>query len=138
MQRRITFFAITIVLCATCAWAQSQSVEIPFSFHVGEVELSPGLYYVSIGRPTVNAVTLDSSMGRAAFALAFDVGRQDFRTAQSKLIFVKYGPEEYFLRQIWDPLHPTMQLPKSQHELVTSKVVTGIRTEKVIIQAQLR
>ena len=65
--------------------------------------------------------------------------RQGRTALQSKVVFNKFGKKEYFLSQIWHPFYEnSMKLTPSNHEVVTSKLVTGLRPEKVEIRAAAR
>jgi hypothetical protein len=142
-MRSCSIFAATgILLLATSAWAMGFGrATIPFPFHVGEAELSAGDYDIIIGQPYVGAVTFRScTTGRVLFTPPFFFDRQQNPSSpEAKLVFNRYGEDQYFLSQIWDPLHPnSMKLAQSQSEIVTSKIVAGLLPDKVTIALRIR
>ena len=138
MQRCFAVAALAILFGATCAWTQTYQFDIPFAFHVGEVQLSAGSYTVMYGQPFASMVTLKSraSAKDKASTPIFSDKPVDHTKTQPKLVFNRYGSKGYFLSQIWDPgLSSSMRAVKSEHEIVTSTLIAGLWPEKVEIRA---
>ena len=142
MQCRLSLAGFAIILCATSAWGQTKILtgDIPFPFHIGDKHFAAGNYDVRIGEPFKGMVALVSPTGEdGAYARVVYDKLQNGNAFQSKLVFNKYGEDEYFLSQVWHPFYASsMKLMQSHHELVTSRLVTGIQPEKVVIWAALR
>src|SRR5690348_5988896 len=143
IERLLPFAGFAIIFCATSDWGQIKSMQgdIPFPFHVAERHLPAGNYSVMLGMPYTNTFTISSSdiLGRVAIHSFWCANAQDSSALQSKLVFTKYRTDEYFLSEIWHPeVTSSMKLPQSKHEVVTSKLVTELRPEKVVIWAAVR
>lgn len=140
MRRCLALIAMAAGVFLTSAWAQYGRAEIQFRYHVGELVMYPGTYDVFIGRPHAGTITLISrSTGNdmSATALVHESETLD-RAKPAKLVFNKYGNGEYFLSQICDPYYPTsLKLRKSEHEIVTSRLITGLQPERVVVWAAL-
>jgi hypothetical protein len=143
MQCRLSLAGFAIILCATSAWGQTKILtgDIPFPFHIGDKHFAAGNYDVRIGEPyggMVKVVSRTNVAGSASVYVGND-SRQNRTTLQSKLVFNKYGEQEYFLSQVWHPFRAdSMKARRSEHELVTSRLITGLRPEKVVIWAAVR
>lgn len=140
MQRILTAAALALIFGATSAWAQRQRAEIPFAFHVGDLELIAGTYQVAIGAPYQGTIMVRSLMTGEDQAVAnfYTDQPQDRNAPQAKLVFNKYG-SEYFLSQIWTVGRAdSVKLPRSAHELVTSRLIAGAQPEEVVAWAAVR
>jgi hypothetical protein len=140
MHRGTALVATIMMLCATTAWAQKARAHIPFSFHVGDAELSAGDYEIVPGQPFHSSVMLRSrsNPANAAAALYFENEDQNQAQPEAKLVFNKYAANEYFLSEVWTlSKSSSAKLLKSRHELVTSTIVAESRPEKVVILARV-
>jgi hypothetical protein len=137
MRRYSVLGAAGVFLLATSAWAAgSGRATIPFPFHVGEAELNAGDYDIIVGQPSVSTITIRScSTLREVFTPAFSFDQQqDPLAREAKLVFTKYGEDEYFLSEVWMTFYGhSMKLVKSQNEIVTSTLVAGLLPQKMII-----
>jgi len=140
MQRCLATISFVLSLGATCAWAQSQQVDIPFAFHLGDRTLNAGNYIVTVGQPIQYSFTLVSRTNARdrAISLAFPHGTDGRGASQSKLVFHRYGSEDYFLSQIYAGSSGSMMIKPSKHEKVTSRLIAGHRPETVEILAAVR
>ena len=136
MKHLLALAALTGCLTATCAWAQDWRFDIPFAFHVGEARLSAGTYTVHTYQQSMNLVKFVSRISakeQAAAMVFYDKG--GFPKA-AKLVFTRYGNQEYFLSEIWDPGYSrAAKAVKSKQELVTSKLVARLVPEKIEVRA---
>lgn len=74
----------------------SMSVNVPFSFEMGDKHFAPGTYAVKT--PASGVVELS---GNSTAGLALTREEQGYRsTKTAKVVFDRYG-DRYFLRQIW-------------------------------------
>lgn len=141
MRRYSVLGATGVFLLATSAWAAgSGRATIPFPFHVGEAELNAGDYDIIVGQPNVSTITIRScSTQREVFTPAFSFDQQqDPFAREAKLVFTKYGEDEYFLSQIWTTFYGhSMKLVETHHEIVTSKLVAGLRPQKLVIATRV-
>ncbi len=139
MKRCLASAALVMLLSATSVAAQVWRVDIPFAFHVGEVELSAGTYRVMFNEPFPNVVTVMSvtSTTEQASTPVFRDKSPDRTAALAKLVFNRYGTGEHFLSQICDSTH-SVKAVQSGHELVTSKLIVELRPVKVVILVATR
>ncbi len=88
MHRGTALVATIMMLCATTAWAQKARAHIPFSFHVGDAELSAGDYEIVPGQPFHSSVMLRSrsNPANAAAALYFEnEGKHPMNTVRLRI-----------------------------------------------------
>jgi len=121
--------ALTLGITAVTASAQSYDhimANIPFEFTVGGKALPAGAY--TVRRVSVNAPYLFVLRGKETqviangFANALQAGKA---SAQTKLVFHRYG-DRYFLSEIWiDGDDVGHQLPKSRAERELSRETAG-------------
>jgi len=133
---------ITLALICTTApcWAQfSRQVvaTIPFEFTVNDLTLPAGEY--ATWEIMQGAYAMGNTNGeRHTLSLTYPVAMNQTRLA--KLVFRKYG-DKYFLAEVWNPLRePVMAFGKcrKEKELVTSRLVSGIRVDQVVVLARVR
>jgi hypothetical protein len=110
---------------------------IPFEFTVNDLTLPAGEY--AVWETMQGAHTVGNTRGdRRALSLSYHVAANPARLA--KLVFRKYG-DKYFLAEVWNPLRePVMAFGKcrKEKELVTSRLVSGIRVDQVVVLARVR
>jgi hypothetical protein len=144
MQRLLPLAGFAIFFCATSALGQNSKIlqgDIPFRFHVADQHFAPGTYEVQVHYPYRNCFAVKPFGGKGgAFGRFVYSGRgQEADSYASKLVFKKYGKDEYFLSEIWHPwVSESMLLPQSQHEVITSKLVAGLQPERVVVMAAVR
>jgi len=113
------FRAIVLVSCLAFLPAYSQSpnhtmsVNVPFSFELGNQHFAPGVY--TIKTPLQNVVELQ---GRSKVGMFMTINGQSYKpTKATKIVFDRYG-DHYFLRQIWFNAEETayLECPESKAE----------------------
>lgn len=122
---RAVVIVSTLVFAPVCIPAHGQfsaghtmSVNVPFSFDLGDKHFTPGAYTVST--PMSDVVEL-SNGSNAGLVLGSD--QQGSRPAEtSKIVFNRYG-NRYFLRQIWFRANESFYLecPESKSEKQTKR-----------------
>jgi hypothetical protein len=122
-------------------------VDIPFSYQLGNAKLPPGEFIVSrvrSSRELIHFVQKNCPGGfwykncAAAFRLIRNESRPYNNQQTPRIVFNKYGQDRYFVSEIWD-ISDGVILNKSteERELITTKVITATRPEKVVIVAEL-
>ncbi|MBL8292997.1 MAG: hypothetical protein JNN08_14220 [Bryobacterales bacterium] len=110
---------------------------IPFDFTVNNLTLPAGEY--AVWETTQGAHAIGNTDGnRRALSITYRVAANPERLA--KLVFRKYG-DKYFLAEAWNSLRePVMAFGKcrKEKELVTSRLVSGIRVDQVVVLARVR
>ena len=127
MRPCIAIGVLALSFGAAPVWAQTQSANIPFAFYVGERHLDAGTYVVRPGEPFEGVVSLVPVTTREGMVVALASPDHRNGAGDSKLVFNKYGENEYFLSQIWDRRSPdSLKLSQSQHEIVVSRMVAAV------------
>ena len=120
---RTVLFALTVLLLATAAQAQTTNVKasIPFNFVVGDHAYSAGEYTVkslSQGSAAVRIDNADESEKRMTLSIACQKGQP---ATQTTLVFQRLG-DNYFLYQIWTEGNSLgREFPKSKAEVKLAK-----------------
>lgn len=140
MRTVISAITLALILAAVPCWAQFSrpvTATIPFEFTVNNLTLPAGEYVV--WETTQGAHAIGNTEGnRRAFSLTYRVAANPERLA--KLVFRKYG-DKYFLAEVWSSVRePAMAFAKcrKEKELVTSRVVSGLRVDRVVVLARVR
>jgi hypothetical protein len=99
--RLFTSLAVLLTMIAATAQAQTEVINIPFDFNVGNETLPAGEYVVRRNRSDSEPIWLienrDGNAGAFFITATVHARRTQNRT---KLIFNKYG-DQHFLSQIW-------------------------------------
>jgi len=109
---------------------------IPFEFTVDNLTLPAGEY--TGWEITQGVYAMDNANGDRRTFLAYPVAVNEPGLAQ--LVFRKYG-DKYFLAEVWNPLRDrVMSFGKcrKERELVTSRLVSGLRVDRVVVLARVR
>ena len=134
---RTVLFALTVLLLATAAQAQTTNVKasIPFGFVVGNHAYSAGEYTVkslSQGSAAIRIDNADESEKRMTLSIACQKGQP---AAQTTLVFRRLG-DNYFLYQIWtDGNSAGRQFRVSEKEAQLAKNYS--KPELVIVAANI-
>jgi len=134
-------FALALICATAPCWAQSDMViagKIPFEFTVNNLTLPAGEYAIGEAMQGLQAVRSTEGDFRTAFALAYPTAVNDAGLAQ--LVFRKYG-DKYFLAAVWNPFSRqviTFRKCRKEKELVTSRLVSGLRVDRVVVLARVR
>lgn len=129
--------ALALACAAAPCWAQSTIAKIPFDFTVNNLTLPAGEYSIEEATEGIQAVRSTEGDFLAAFALAYPTVLN--RAGVAQLVFRKYG-DKYFLAEFWSSLKgEVMAFGKCQkeRELVTSRVVSGLRVDRVVVLARV-
>ena len=144
MKRLLIITSVFLLAAAAIAIAASSApvqVNIPFAFYAGDRLLPAGEYETyPAATMTVGIRGLDSPFEGAFLPSAHNIIVKEAKE-DAYLVFDKYGEDLYFLRQIWHPMDPTgLETLKSrkESELVSSKVISGMRPARVIVLARIR
>lgn len=131
---------MALALAALCVPLFAQGTlegNIPFAFELSGTVLPAGEYEVRLAPPVMLQNKADP--GWTSFVLTYSLYQPtwDRNKEATKLVFNKYG-DRYFLAEIWS-MARSHGIPKSrqERELVTSRLVTGVRPERVVIAATL-
>ncbi len=130
----LTMFSLLLVLTAASVQAQSQrsSINIPFSFNVGQKTLPAGEYTVEpIRKDSQNVWLVENKNGRAnVLFTTIDVWSSKTQE-ETKLIFNKYD-DQYFLSQICTAGdNSSRELPVRRWERQLAK--NSLQQEKVVV-----
>jgi hypothetical protein len=134
---RTVLFALTVLLLATAAQAQTTNVKasIPFDFVVGNHAYSAGEYTVkslSQGSAAIRIDNADESEKRMTLSIACQKGQP---AAQTTLVFRRLG-DNYFLYQIWTEGNSLgREFPMSKAEVKIAKNYS--KPELVIVAANI-
>ncbi len=134
---RTVLFALTVLLLATAAQAQTTKVKasIPFGFVVGNHAYSAGEYSVkslSQGSAAIRIDNADESEKRMTLSIACQKGKP---ATQTTLVFRRLG-DNYFLYQIWTEGNSLgRELPMSKAEVKIAKNYS--KPELVIVAANI-
>jgi len=140
VMRIVSGFALALICATAPCWTQSNMAivgRIPFEFTVNNLTLPAGEY---TGWEIMQGVyAMDNANGDPlTFSLAYPVAENQARLAQ--LVFRKYG-DKYFLAQVWNPLNGQVVAfvkCRKEKELVTSRLVSGLRVDRVVVLARVR
>ncbi|MBL8292993.1 MAG: hypothetical protein JNN08_14200 [Bryobacterales bacterium] len=130
--------ALALACAAAPCWAQSTIAKIPFEFTVNDRTLPAGVYTIGETMQRAHAVRNTNGDLGSVFAITYSVAVNQARLAQH--VFRKYG-DKYFLAEVWNPLKgDAMAFVKcrKEKELVTSRLVSGIRVDRVVVLARVR
>jgi hypothetical protein len=136
-NQRTVLFALTVLLLATAAHAQTTNVKasIPFNFVVGDHAYSAGEYTVkslSQGSAAIRIDNADESEKRMTLSIACQKGQP---AAQTTLVFRRLG-DNYFLYQIWTEGNSLgREFPMSKAEVKIAKNYS--KPELVIVAANI-
>lgn len=127
---------LSLLLAVTAASVQAQStrstINIPFSFTVGQKTLPAGEYTVEPIRRDSHNVWLVENKSAHASVLFTTIPVWTSKTQEStKLVFNRYD-DQYFLSQIWtagDNSGRELQVPRWERQLAKS----GVQPEKVVV-----
>jgi Na+-translocating ferredoxin:NAD+ oxidoreductase RnfD subunit len=130
----VTMFSLLLMLTTAAVHAQSKriSIDIPFSFTVGQKTLPAGEYTVEPNRgdsPTVWLIQSKSGHDGVLFITSSAWARET--KDKTRLVFNSYEGQ-YFLSQIWnagDNNGRELQVPRSERELAKK----GIQRETIIL-----
>jgi hypothetical protein len=134
---RTVLFALTVLLLATAAQAQTTNVKasIPFGFVVGNHAYSAGEYTVkslSQGSAAIHIDNADESEKRMTLSIACQKGHP---ATQTTLVFRRLG-DNYFLYQIWTEGNSLgREFPMSKAEVKIAKNYS--KPELVIVAANI-
>jgi hypothetical protein len=134
---RTVLFALTVLLLATAAQAQTTNVKasIPFDFVVGNHAYSAGEYTVkslSQGSAAIRIDNADESEKRMTLSIACQKGQP---ATQTTLVFRRLG-DNYFLYQIWTEGNSLgREFPMSKAEVKIAKNYS--KSELVIVAANI-
>jgi hypothetical protein len=130
----LTTFSLLLVLTAASVQAQSQrsSINIPFSFNVGQKTLPAGEYTVEPNRKDSQNVWLVENKNGQANVLFTTIAVWSSKTQEeTKLIFNKYD-DQYFLSQICTAGdNSSRELPVRRWERQLAKY--SLHREKVVV-----
>jgi len=132
--RILMMFSLVLMLTAASVHAQSKrsTINIPFSFNVGQRTLPAGEYSVEPNRKNSDNVWLIQSV-TGHDSVLFTTGSVWTSETQenAKLVFNNYDGQ-YFLSQIWnagDNSGRQLQIPRLERQLAKG----GIQRQKVIV-----
>lgn len=130
----LTMFSLLLVLTAASVQAQSQrnSINIPFSFNVGQKTLPAGEYTVEPNRKdSQNVWLLENKNGRANVLFTTIAVWSSETQEETKLVFHRYD-DQYFLSQIYTAGdNSSRELPIRRRERQLAK--NGIQREEVVV-----
>lgn len=130
----LTMFSLLLVLTVASVNAQSErsSINIPFSFNVGQKTLPAGEYTVGPNRKDSHNVWLiQSKSGDGSVLFTTSSAWTTETQEKTRLVFNNYDGQ-YFLSQIWisgDNSGRELQIPRLERELAKN----GIQSEKVVV-----
>ncbi|MBL8292996.1 MAG: hypothetical protein JNN08_14215 [Bryobacterales bacterium] len=130
--------ALALACAAAPCWAQSTIAKIPFDFTVNNLTLPAGEYSIEEAMEGIQAVRSTRGDFLTAFALAYPTVVN--RAGLAQLVFRKYG-DKYFLAEFWTPLNGDViafRKCRKERELVISRVVSGLRVDRVAVLARVR
>jgi hypothetical protein len=134
---RTVLFALTVLLLATAAQAQTTNVKasIPFDFVVGNHAYTAGEYTVKSMSQSSSAIRVDNadeSEKGMTLSIACQKGQP---AAQTTLVFRRLG-DNYFLYQIWTEGNSLgREFPMSKAEVKLAKNYS--KPELVIVAASI-
>jgi hypothetical protein len=132
--------ALSLVTAVVSAHGQSsrrQVANIPFTFVVGDNELSAGKYSVELASSTSDALRISGTEnGTAMFRMSNPlVNRKP--AERGKLVFHRYG-NQYFLAEVWSAGESQgRQLSKSKGEKAIEREYTAIRSRSERVEIAL-
>lgn len=109
---------------------------VPFPFEMAGIQMPAGEYVVP--NPVNGPLEVQNTIGKpTAFAIAFRSQPSKREHSGVELVFTKYG-ERYFLSKV-SHINTVFEVVKSkqERELVTSRVVAGLRPETIKIAASV-
>ena len=134
---RSVLFALTVLLLATAAHAQSTNVKanIPFDFVVGDHAYSAGEYTIKSMLPSGAAVRIDNADESEKGITLSNACTSAQPATGTKLVFQRLG-DNYFLYQIWTEGNSSgREFPMSKTEVHLAKNYG--KPELVIVAANI-
>jgi hypothetical protein len=119
---------VTAVVSAKGQSSRRQTANIPFTFIVGDNELSAGKYSVEPATSTGEALKISGTEnGTAMFRMSSQLDSRK-PVEKGKLVFHRYG-NKYFLAEVWTAGQSQgRQLSKSKGERAIEREYTAIRS----------
>jgi hypothetical protein len=116
-----TIALLGLMVAAGRSSAQAEIVgrlkaEIPFSFYVGERELPPGHYTVTVKDLAVGLMEITSDDGRSSAFFLTNERQERSEPAMSELVFDKYGETNFLSRIVEEGSTDSAVVPKSRLE----------------------
>jgi hypothetical protein len=129
----LTILSLVLTIAAVSVFAQSPvTVNIPFSFTVGDKSLPAGEYIAQPNRrDSRNVWSLEAKNVKASVLFGTFAVQANDTQEKTKLVFDKYG-DQYFLSQVWiagDSSGRELTKPRWERELATN----GIQRETVVL-----
>ncbi len=134
---RSILFALTVLLLATAAQAQTTNVKasIPFDFVVGDHAYSAGDYTVKSMSQSSSAIRIDNADESEKGITLSNECRKAQAATQTILVFEHLG-DNYFLSQVWtEGSSSGREFPKSKREVQLAK--NNSKPELVIVAANI-
>ena len=134
---RSILFALTVLLLATAAQAQTTNVKasIPFDFVVGDHAYSAGDYTVKSLSQVSAAIRIDNADESEKGMTLSNACQKAQPAAQTILVFQRLG-DNYFLYQIWTEGNTAgREIPMSKAEVQLAK--NNSKPELVIVAANI-
>jgi hypothetical protein len=134
---RTVLFALTVLLLATAAQAQTTNVKasIPFDFVVGDHAYTVGEYTVKSMSQSSSAIRIDNADESEKGITLSDACEKLRPATQTTLVFQRLG-NNYFLYQIWtEGSSAGREFPKSKREVQLAK--NNSKPELVIVAANI-
>ena len=143
MKRLLIITSVFLLAAAAIAIAASSApvqVNIPFAFYAGDRLLPAGEYVTFPAAQVIIGIRgIDNPSAGAFLPFAHGVESKETKDVAG-LVFNKYGDDLYFLSQIWQPMDTVgLEVGKSkkERELVSSRVISGMRPTRVIVLAHV-
>jgi hypothetical protein len=134
---RSILFALTVLLLATAAQAQTTKVQasIPFDFVVGDHAYSAGEYTVKSLSQGSAAIRVDSADGSEKGMTLSNACQKGQPATETVLVFQRLG-DNYFLYQVWTEGNTFgREFPKGKAEMQVAKNYS--KPELVIVAANI-
>ena len=134
---RSILFALTVLLLATAAQAQTTKVQasIPFDFVVGDHAYSAGEYTVKSLSQGSAAIRVDSADGSEKGMTLSNACQKGQPATETVLVFQRLG-DNYFLYQVWTAGNALgREFPMGKAEMQVAK--NNSKPELVIVAANI-
>ena len=128
---------VTAVVSANGQSSKRQIANIPFTFVVGDNELSAGKYSVEPATSTGEALKISGTEnGTAMFRMSSQLDSRE-PAEKGKLVFHRYG-NQYFLAEVWTAGERRgRQVTKSRGERAIEREHTAIRSRSERVEVEL-
>ena len=128
---------VTAVVSANGQSSKRQIANIPFTFVVGDNELSAGKYSVEPATSTGEALKISGTEnGTAMFRMSSQLDSRE-PAEKGKLVFHRYG-NQYFLAEVWTAGERRgRQVTKSRGERAIEREHTAIRSRSERVEVAL-